>query len=377
MANTNPDTLGSALAKLRRARGWTQDEVARRIPTYYSDGGAYGRIEREERHPDRDALLAILLNGLLVTDAADINRVLQLAGYDVLTAGERGKLGAESAADEPADQTTSSRNPILTWPSVVTLVASLVGAALISWLIPGHALVTFLTGCHYAALYVVSLYLESALNPERILTTRTALHMFAFMAITSTVSLATDHALVDSGNDFALPFALAIFIVAAVSQFAIARRVLPEAAVVPAAFQTQTAQTAHLKNTGNFLLIVLFFWLPPFHCVMTLSREARLGHGDWVRQMLGQILMFGRGVLALSVACLLGLLLVMFLIALYMGAHLLENLRPDGQQLNSYMLLFYMRAFMYFLLCLLLIGWYAYSLSQLTSLTSILPQVGS
>ena len=376
MANTHPDTLGPALAKLRRARGWTQDEVARRIPTYYGDGGAYGRIEREERHPDRDALLAILLNGLLLTDATDINRVLQLAGYNVLTADEKQKLGPSRAPDEPVFQTASSRNPILTWPSAATLMAALVAAGLLSWLVREHALFAFLSSCHYAALYVVSLYLESAFNPERILTTRTALHLFAFMAISSIAALAIDRALVDSGNEFALLFSLAILIAAAVSQFAIARRVLPPAALVPATFQTQTAQSAHLKNTGNFLLIVLFFWLPPFHCVVSLTREARLGQGDWVRQVSGHNLMVGRGVLALSVPCLLGLLLVMFLIALYMGAHLLESLRPQVQ-LNSFALLFYLRALLYFLLCLLCIGWYAYSLSELTSLTSILPQVGS
>ncbi len=54
----------------------------------------------------------------------------------------------------------------------------------------------------------------------------------------------------------------------------------------------------------------------------------------------------------------------MFIIAGYMGAHLLDNLRPHAR-LNSFTLLFYLRALLYFLLCLVCIGWFAYALSEL------------
>ena len=176
-------------------------------------------------------------------------------------------------------------------------------------------------------------------------------------------ALATDRVLVDSGNSLALLFSLAIFLVAGIAQFLVVRPALSEAAIVPATFQTQPARAAHLKNTGYFLLIVVLFWLAPFHCVSTLSRELRAGHGDWVGQVLEHDLMLGRGVLALSVRWLLGLLLAMLLISLYMGHVLLDSLQPNAR-LNSFTPLFYLRAFLYFLLCLVCIGWYAYSLSE-------------
>jgi hypothetical protein len=323
---------------LRLARGFIQQQVAARIPTYYSDAGAYGRIERGERHPDRDAVVAILVRGLLIREIAEIDRVLQLAGYWALSADEIATLGlAETVAElpeEPVPPVILPRNPWRHWRSAGVLIGSLVLAGLIALLIPGHTPFALLTSCLYAALYVVSLYLESAFDPERLPTTRTAMFTFAFVSVSSTVALATDRALVDSDNYFALLFSLAIFLLAGILQFVIVRRALPESAIVPARFQTRTAQSAHLKNTNYFLLIVVLFWLPPFHCVSTLSREFRSGHAEWVRQTLTQDLMLGRGLLALSVRWLLGLLLIMFLIAWYMGAHLLDNLRSHAR-LNS------------------------------------------
>jgi hypothetical protein len=108
----------------------------------------------------------------------------------------------------------------------------------------------------------------------------------------------------------------------------------------------------------------VLYWLPSFHCVSTLARENRAGHGEWVRQVLERDLMLGRGLLALRVRWLLGLLLLTFVVSLYMGYRILDNLRPHPR-LNSYSILFYLRAFLYFLLCLICIGWYAYSLSEL------------
>jgi transcriptional regulator with XRE-family HTH domain len=365
--NADPGALGRTLAKLRLARGFTQQQVAARIPTYYSDAGAYGRIERGERHPDRDAVIAILVRGLLIGEIAEINRVIEMAGYGPLGADEIETVGLAQTArelpEEPASPVILCHNLRRDWRSAGILVGSLALAALIALLIPGHAPFALLSSFVYAALYVVSLYLESAFEPEGLPAARTAMLTFAVVSVSSTAALATDRTLVDSGNSFALLCSLGIFLLAGILQFAIVRRALREFAIVPATFQTRTAQSAHLKNTSYFLLIVLVFWLPTFHSVATLAREARSGHVDWVRHMLMQDLMLGRGLLALSVRWLLGLLLIMLLTALYMGARLLDNLRPDAR-LNSFTLLFYLRALLYFLLCLLCIGWYAYSLGE-------------
>ncbi len=306
------------------------------------------------------------MRGLLIREIPEINRVVQMAGYEALSAGEIETLGIAQSVPEPqapVPPVVSSPRPWPDWPSAGILMGSLVLTGLIASLVRGHSLFALLTSCMYAALFVVSLYLESAFDATRFPSTRTAAFTFALVSLSSVAALAVDRALVDSGNSFALLFSLGIFLLAGISQFVMVRRALSDSPVVAARFQTRTGQSAHLKNTSYFLLIVVLVWLPPFHCISTLSREVRLGHADWVRQMLVQDLMLGRGLFALSVRCLLGLLFIMFLIALCMGAYLLDNLRPHVR-LNSFTLLFYLRAFLYFLLCLVCVGWYAYSLAE-------------
>ena len=97
--------LGRALAKLRVAQHLTQEDVARRVSTYYSEAGSYGRVERGQRHPDRDPLIAILTHGLSVSDLGEVNHILGLADYEGLTEQEVGQLGlslSRSAEQEVA-----------------------------------------------------------------------------------------------------------------------------------------------------------------------------------------------------------------------------------------------------------------------------------
>jgi transcriptional regulator with XRE-family HTH domain len=357
--------VGRALAKLRSARGFTQQEVAARIPTHYSDASTYGRIERSERYADRDTLIAILVRGLSVSDVSEINRLLQLADFQALSPEEveQCKLAPSetiAAKTEPGQRRHSD------WLSAGILSGTAVLAGLIALLVPRHAVFVVVSSCLYAALYVVSLYLESAFEPERLRPKATVAICFCIIALSSAAALAADRLLVDSGNSLALLPSLVIFLLAAIGQFLVVRPTLPETAIVPASFQTRTAQAAHLKNTGYFLLIVVLFWLPSFHCISTLERELGRGHSDWVRQVLEHDLMLGLGLLALSVRCLLLLLLSLFVVSLVMAYPLLDNLRPHAR-LNNYTILFYLRAFLYFLSCLACIGWYAYSLSALIS----------
>jgi transcriptional regulator with XRE-family HTH domain len=364
-SNANPGVFGQALAKLRLNRGYTQKQVAERIPTYYSDAGAYGRIERGDRNADRDTVIAILTRGLLILNIAEINGLLKLAEYQALGAEDMERFGI--APQEPVDQPPPEGDlRSAGWDRRTSgiLGGSLALSGLVVRLIPQHALFALLTSFVYAALYAVSLYLESAFEPKPSQTRKAAVRTFGFVAVSSTLALAADRILIDAGHPFALLFSLVIFLCAAIMQFFIARSALSEAAIVPATFQTRTAQSAHLKNTGYFLLIVVVFWLPPFHCVSTFAREIRAGQAGWVRQVLAQQLMLGRGVFALRVPWLLGLLLAILLISLYMAYCLLDKLQPHPR-LNSFTLLFYLRAFLYFVLCLICIGWYANSLAEL------------
>jgi transcriptional regulator with XRE-family HTH domain len=367
--------LGRALAKLRVARHLTQEDVARRVSTYYSEAGSYGRVERAERHPDRDRLIAILVQGLSVSDLGEINRILGLADYDGLTEQEVGQLGlslSRSAEPEAAALVSQHRQGLSAlfadphWGlfSAGLVVGSFVLVSAMAALAPGQSLFLLVTSCLYAALYVTSVYLEGAFEPALVQPAATAALCFGFVAITSAAALAMDRILVNSGNPLALLVSLMAFLVAGVVQFFVVRSSLSEHAVVQANFQTRTAQAAHLKNTGYFLLIVVVFWLPSSHSVSTLEREVRAGHVSWVRQVVAQDLILGRGILALSVRWLLLLLFSTLLISLYMGYRLLDNLRPHPR-LNAYSILFYLRALLYFALCLICVGWYAFSLSEL------------
>jgi transcriptional regulator with XRE-family HTH domain len=363
----DPYAFGRAVAKLRLARGLRQQEVADRIPTYYGDAGAYGRIERGERRADRDAAIAILVRGLLILNVAEINDLLTLAGYQALGTEDFERFGlarpevGEPLRPEPETTVSGWRDG----RNVGILSGSVVSSCLVALLIRQHTLFALLTSFLYAALYAVSLYLESAFEPRPVETRKAAVLTFGFIAVTSTAALATDRILINIGNPLALLFPLVIFLCSAIIQFFIARPALSETAIVPATFQTRTAQSAHLKNTGYFLLIVVVFWLPPFHSVLTFTREIRAGHSDWVRQILAQPLMLGQGVLSLSVSWLLGLLLITLLISLYMAYCLLDKLQSHAK-LNSFTILFYLRAFLYFVLCLISIGWYAFSLGELS-----------
>lgn len=364
MSDADSGAFGRALAKLRLARGYTQQQVSARIPTYYSDAGAYGRIERGERHPDRDAVIAILVRGLLILDASEINRMLLLAEFEPLSLVDVERF--DLPKQPPLEPSSGRIQRFPDWRSVLVVLGSLAGAGLLALLIPGQAAFALLTSGLYAALYVVSLYLESAFEPERFpRTTTAAVLTFGAILVTSMAALATDRILVDAGSSLALPSALAIFLLAGVVQFLLVRRTLAATPTVPASFQTHTAQSAHLKNTAYFLLVVVLFWQPAFHCVLTFTREIRVGQADWVHQMLEHDLMIGRGIIALSVRWLLGLLLSTFLTSLYMGHVLLDRLQPHVR-LNTFTILFYLRAFVFFLLCLIAIGWYAYSLSELS-----------
>src|SRR5207253_6226822 len=125
-----------------------------------------GRIERGERHPDRDTLIAILVQGLEILDTAEVNLVLQSEQFEAVSAEDVERLGLTNPQKPPGPELKPvPRFP--GWRVVGTLVGSLASAGLIALLIPKDAPFALLTSCLYAGLYVVSVYLESAFEPER------------------------------------------------------------------------------------------------------------------------------------------------------------------------------------------------------------------
>jgi hypothetical protein len=69
------------------------------------------------------------------------------------------------------------------------------------------------------------------------------------------------------------------------------------------------------------------------------------------------------GVLAPRPIWLWGLLVVVMGVSVPMGAHLLENLKP-GPDLNRYLGLFYGRAILCFVLCIVCLIWYSIAVGR-------------
>jgi transcriptional regulator with XRE-family HTH domain len=367
--------FGQRIGEIRRAKGLRQKHVVARISNFYGDESSYRRVENSKRTPDRDAAIAILVQGLSLREVGTIDSLLALLGYDGLTTEEvRGIEGVPASKTIPApvlgDLSFSDFWQRMAQPGgprlagiVLVLIAIAFTGFIAVYASKGQSWFTLVTGTMYAGLYVVSLCLESAYEP-RSSPIAAALFSFGFMLSTSVAALVLDGVLVDSGKPYGLFPSLLIFISAAILQWIIVRPVLADHPIVEALFQSHTAQSAHLKNTAYFLIIVVLFWVPPAHCVSVLRREARLGHVDFVRDMLGHSVLIGRGIVCLSFTWLVIILLVMIPIVIYMGAHLNENLKPHPK-LNRYHTLFYTRAILYFLLTTVCLGWYGYSTGQL------------
>ena len=171
MSDYDPVAFGREISRLRENKGWSQKEVAERIPTYYADANTYGRIERGKRRPDLDAAIAIVVEGLMIKEEAEVNRLLQLAGYDPLGKDQLASLGilaheSESSSTEQVRDLGTRVKPKKPGRAIVIVSGAIVLATLIAQVLPAHVPFVLGTSLIYAALYVVSLYLETAFDPH-------------------------------------------------------------------------------------------------------------------------------------------------------------------------------------------------------------------
>ena len=372
-AATNPHSFGKAVADLRKSRGIPQKEIVARVSAFYSEESAYRRIESGRRLPNREAAIAILRYGLELTDVDLINPLIALAGYGPLNAVEVAALGLEGGrtpvltVKSPTDYEFLNRfdrpDRLKVFALAVTAIAFSLACAVV-FPLDDQPIYSLTTSTLYSALYVVSLLLESAYEPNRKNVRPACVVAFALMLVSSVAALGIDSAMTRAGNNSGLLLAFLMFVGAAVVQAILLRGTLSDQAIVTTRFQAHTAQAAHLKNTAYYLLIVIVFWLPTFNCVSVLHREIQLGRTEFVRSVLQQHLLVGNGILSLSATVLAVIFLSVIGISIAMNAHLTENLRPHPR-LNVYSALIYLRAAIGFSLCATCLGWYAYSLGAL------------
>lgn len=225
---------------MRKSRGLTQKAVAGSVPTYYSDNRSYRRIENEGQMPDREALLAVLVEGLKVTDEKTVNEVLSLADYTPVTPAEAHSHRLElspAIAHPPNKRTLQTRWLVANRKALKFLPeAMMLGAVAVSTLlatVSRHGTFIVASTILYGCLYLISLLLESTLdpNPAEIWPTTTAI--FCLVNVSSSTALALDAWLANRFGLAVLWLTLSIFLGGAAAQWMIGKGVLSELPVVP------------------------------------------------------------------------------------------------------------------------------------------------
>jgi transcriptional regulator with XRE-family HTH domain len=364
-SRSNVKAFGERVAQLRLAKGLTQKEVLARIPGTYADEKGYGRIEHGDRKPSRDIAVAILARGLDLGDAEEVNAALAILGYEGLSIPELQSYGLEG--QKQAGPEKGSRRP--TMNARAACLVLFLAFALAFWIVihfdRDQTEFTITTCVLYAGLYVISLFLETVYEGRIYQSLSRGAMLFSFILITSVVALASDVALVQTAHPEGLWVSLVIFFAAGLLQWSFVRRSLPDRSVVHTTFEALTSQSAHLKNTAYFLLIVILFWIPPMHCRLVLNQQARAGHPEAVRHSLAShSVLTPEGMICPPVEWLWVLFIVMVIVSIPMGARLIENL-PSHPQRNIFLNLFYLRVIVYFSLVLICLGWHSYSVGLL------------
>ena len=361
------------MKETRLQKGLRQQDIVDRVSGFYGDVSSYRRVENGSRIPERDAAVAVLVHGLRIREVEKIDTLLALVEYEALSVTEVDDLGlTPSAAGSgpispqvvpPAGNASRPK----TSPEIILMVAgvctsTVLSAGICSKTEYGMWLGLILSAL-YAGLYLVSLLLESAYEPQARRLSALA-GIFCLMLLSSSAALAADALSINSGAGNGLLMALSIFAAAAMLQAVVSRQTLPAYPVVKGRYQMHTARSAHLKNTCYFMLIVFLFWVPPLHAVTILRNEVRLGHLPFVRQTIPHWMLLGHGMISLSYGWLIGLLIAIVAISLPMRTQLLDNLKPSPHQ-DSYLHLFYIRALLYFALSGTCVVWYASAVGSL------------
>lgn len=144
----------------------------------------------------------------------------------------------------------------------------------------GHVWHVLACSSLYAGLYVVTLFIESAYQFDRLGRAVLMLSPFIFLWV-----LATSMGGLWVGGRLAvgeraylgLVVSVLIFLGAAVIVYATVCLVLPASAITESLTQAQTAQGAYLKDIYYFLILAILFVVPPYCFIVRMKRELHSG----------------------------------------------------------------------------------------------------
>ena len=345
--------FGQTLRELRERRGLTQDDVVERSRAY-RDARSVRKIESGEQRPKREIIISLLTKGLDEQNCSTIDNLLRFAGYDPLRDSEITRLDLRPLSQEPqvpppqpsvdeAEPTPEVERRSLIWKVAALLcVLATIGMSVIL----GDVFL-IVSAIMYAALYPISILLESAHDFKGDETVAAALLSFAIIWLSSAAALWAETSILRAAG---LWIGIAIFVTSAILQWVLVRPALPALATVPTSFQSMTGRAAHLKNTGYYLIFVFSFWVLPVRCV---AIQTAIRH---------KLITNGHGILCpppLWLWMLLGLYLVLFL---PMGHTLLGSMRA-GPHFDRYLTLILSRAIVGLLLSVICLIWYSIRLS--------------
>ena len=329
----------------RLRRGLTQQEVASDSGVY-EDERSIRRLESAQTLPPRHSIVPLVIKGLKERDTTVVNRFLEMAGYEALGNAELSAYGltlARSVVEtEPEAQPAAAAEPLnatlLTVWKLAIVVCATLGIGIAVFLRRPFLIVTALL---YAVLYATSVLLESTYD-DRGITTRLAALLSA--SIVWVTSLAALWAEIADPSFTALWLAITLIMGGAMGQWVVVRRALSELPNVPAGFQTLTGRTAHLKNTGYFLIFVFSFWALPIRCIACRGLPCEVH-------------------ICPPILLLWCLLIGYFLVSLPMSHLLLSGLRA-GPHFDRYLTLFLTRAILGLFLSLTCLLWYSSALAH-------------
>ena len=220
----------------------------------------------------------------------------------------------------------------------------------------------------YALLYAVAVVIETAYGFDRYgrVAVLLTLPIFCWIGGTTLLGFWAESRLAASGRLGGVVVATSVTLFAAASLLTALRRFLPGSPITLFSFQGLTAHAAYSKDASYFYALGIIFLLLPYHYVVSVESEIRLGRRGSVGELLAHQTRSDPRHLALYFrpSLLLVLLVGAGIWSQLSIAHIFEHLRPS-LYMGLYMNLLQIGRFLAFVLGLECLAWYHLSLARL------------
>ncbi len=233
----------------------------------------------------------------------------------------------------------------------------------------GHWRHVLFASSAYGLMYSITLLLEIAYRWDRYGTTAMELcpAVFFWIASTSMIALNLRGKTSRSRNRTSLAVSIVLFLVAAGLVSMTLLLFLPDIPVTEASFQSSTGQAAYLKNVFfYFLPLAILFLVIPFHLVLRLREDMRVGNHRQVMDFLSRRprSLSPEHAIYISPRTLGTILFGAAITSMILTYRLFDNLKP-GPYMNSFAVLAIVRVVLYFGFAVECLIWYYLTLEKI------------